>query len=76
MSNVDRRPLRNAPSSPLIRQFNDNRFGAVLSSLYGFWLSKAGNGQRRDAYSVITFDADVTVSAADEFCSSCHNDSQ
>ncbi|KAG8903436.1 hypothetical protein FRB99_003285 [Tulasnella sp. 403] len=55
---LDRRPLPGQPVTRLIRSTNNNRFGAVLSSLYGFWMSRGSDasGWRRDAYSVITFD--------------------
>ncbi|KAG8903576.1 hypothetical protein FRB99_003127, partial [Tulasnella sp. 403] len=58
MGRQDTRPLPNQPVTQLITQNNDNRFGAVLSSLYGFWVSRGSHttGGRKDAYSVITFD--------------------
>lgn len=68
MKKGDRRPLPNAPSSGLIRQHANNRYGAVLSSLYGFWNSRqaaaqsASVGVRGDAYSFVTFGVQATVS--------------
>ena len=64
MSHDDLRPLPNTPVTPNIRQYNDNRLGAVYSSLYGFWTSRhaalnaVGENAavaRRDAYSLILF---------------------
>ncbi|KAI6157189.1 hypothetical protein BKA82DRAFT_4325642 [Pisolithus tinctorius] len=57
----DRRPLQNTPASARICARSDNRFGAVLSSLFSFWSARAaavGSGDsaaRRDAYSIILF---------------------
>lgn len=64
MSMNDRRPLAGQPVTRLISQHNDNRFGAVLSALYGFWTSRSSGtpGGRRDAYTVINFDHTVRVS--------------
>ena len=61
MANVDRLPLPNQPSTPIITQFNNNRFGAVLSAIYGFWISRASGSSRPDAYSAITFDDGAQV---------------
>jgi hypothetical protein len=63
MSNIDRRPLADAPATDLIRQYTDNRLGAVYSALYSFWSARnaaltAGQqvvGARRDAYSIVLF---------------------
>ncbi|KIJ64840.1 hypothetical protein HYDPIDRAFT_40028 [Hydnomerulius pinastri MD-312] len=66
MACPDRRPLPDTPASERIIRQSDNRFGAVLSSLYSFWLARdaamnaSGTGVRRDAYSVILFDSTVT----------------
>jgi hypothetical protein len=64
---TDCRPLNNTPASRQIAQHADNRFGAALTSLYGFWLAREG-AQRpgyasahRDAYTVIAFDHEVAV---------------
>lgn len=65
MGSSDLRPLPNTPMTPNIRRYNDNRLGAVYSSLHGFWTSRHAAlnavGQnapvvRRDAYSVVMFD--------------------
>jgi len=63
MSSTDRRPLADAPATDLIRQYADNRLGAVYSALYSFWSARnaavtAGQqvvGARRDAYSIVFF---------------------
>ncbi|KAG8926003.1 hypothetical protein FRC01_009457, partial [Tulasnella sp. 417] len=59
MTYNDRRPLQGQPVTAKITRSNDNRFGAVLSALYGFWITRGSGstGPRRDAYSVITFDS-------------------
>ena len=70
MGYKDIRPLQNTPVSQNIRLYNDNRLGAVYSSLYGFWTSRratlnavAQNAAiaRRDAYSMILFDNSPTT---------------
>jgi hypothetical protein len=75
----DRRPLRNAPSTDIIIRYNDNRLGAVYSSLHAFWLSRQAalnnSGQpvsvaRRDAYSVILFNRKVFTPISNDFTSS------
>ncbi|KAG8900443.1 hypothetical protein FRB99_006039 [Tulasnella sp. 403] len=65
----DRRPLPNQPVTQLITNNNNNRFGAALSSLYEFWVSRGSGatGGRRDAYSVITFDSGVQTQFANDF---------
>lgn len=75
MGSGDRRPLPGQPVTAIISQHNNNRFGAVLSAVYGFWVSRgSGNqGERRDAYSVITFDSSAQVRATHTvmiFCAS------
>jgi hypothetical protein len=69
MTSTDRRPLPNSPATNRIVQRANNRFGAVVSSIYGFWTARetavragAKNGMRRDAYSIITFDSRASVS--------------
>ena len=64
----DRQPLPNSPATRRIVQLANNRFGAVLSSLYGFWTAReaavrsgANAGQRRDAYSIVLFDHTASV---------------
>ncbi|TFY77300.1 hypothetical protein EWM64_g6712 [Hericium alpestre] len=41
MSSNDRRPLPNAPATDRIARASNNRLGAVLSALYGFWSAQA-----------------------------------
>lgn len=63
MGATDRRPLPGQPSTATITRFNDNRFGAVLSAIHGFWISRTVATARRDSYSVITFDGATQVRA-------------
>ncbi|KAG1778913.1 hypothetical protein EV702DRAFT_1093073 [Suillus placidus] len=75
MASGDRRPLPNTPASDKIVRRSNNRFGAVLSSLYSFWSARAAaiGGQqaaRRDSYSVILFDSSVTNAFVNDFVSS------
>lgn len=63
MTYNDRRPLQDTPVSQRIALTADNRFGAVLSSIYGFWVARdaatrnsAAVGARRDTYTVVVFD--------------------
>ena len=79
MSYTDLRPLQNTPSTATISQYNDNRLGAVYSSLYAFWTSRQAAinavGQnttiaRRDAYSVILFENSATTCISNDFTSS------
>ncbi|KAG8924163.1 hypothetical protein FRC02_010615 [Tulasnella sp. 418] len=71
MGRKDRQPLANAPSSAVIMADNNNRFGAVLSALHGFWLSRWSiNNTRKDAYSVILFNAKSEAVIQNDFASS------
>ncbi|KIK48596.1 hypothetical protein CY34DRAFT_798112 [Suillus luteus UH-Slu-Lm8-n1] len=75
MSLTDRQPLRNTPASDRIIQRSNNRFGAVLSSLYGFWSARAAavagrQSARRDSYSIILFDRSVVDAVVNDFSSS------
>ncbi|KAG8952848.1 hypothetical protein FRC03_012004, partial [Tulasnella sp. 419] len=71
MGGRDRQPLANTPSASTITANNNNRFGAVLSALLGFWLSRwSNNATRRDAYSVIVFNSTSQVVLANDFVSS------
>ena len=72
----DLRPLPNTPVTPNISRYNDNRLGAVYSSLHGFWTSRHAAlnaiGQnaaiaRRDAYSVILFDHTAVTCMSSDF---------
>ncbi|KAF9220065.1 hypothetical protein BS17DRAFT_739840 [Gyrodon lividus] len=72
MTSRDKRPIRDTPASARIISHSDNRFGAVLSSLYSFWLARDtamnadGRGARRDTYSVILFDNLVTQAVVND----------
>ncbi|KAJ7739823.1 hypothetical protein B0H16DRAFT_1567947 [Mycena metata] len=67
MRSRDLLPLANRPETHLISRQNNNRLGAVFSALHAFWVSRSAAmnpdlnrtvpGARRDAYSVIFFDA-------------------
>ncbi len=64
MSSTDNRPLANDPASSQIRQYADNRLGAVYTALSNFWNARAVvaagqqvTGARRDAYSIVFFDS-------------------
>ncbi|CAE6456078.1 unnamed protein product [Rhizoctonia solani] len=71
----DRYPLPNTPISARLTSNCNNRYGAVLSALYGFWLSRdtaaaASTTQaRQDAYSVITFDHQCITRLQNDFTS-------
>ncbi|KAJ7722957.1 hypothetical protein B0H16DRAFT_1895971 [Mycena metata] len=79
MGSTDRGPLQNAPGTPLIARYSNNRLGAVYSALHGFWMSRntaLNNGgratavpARRDAYSVVLFDYGASVPIANDFTS-------
>lgn len=77
MGSTDLGPLPDTPSTATIRRHNNNRLGAVFSSLHGFWVSRqaaintAGqNIARRDAYSVILFESSSYTSISNDFASS------
>jgi hypothetical protein len=75
MSCSDRHPLPNTPASARIIQRSNNRFGAVLSSLYSFWSARAAavagpQAARRDSYSIILFDNTIADVAVNDFTSS------
>ncbi|KAG9087788.1 hypothetical protein FRC06_002366, partial [Ceratobasidium sp. 370] len=62
MTSSDRTPLLNTPISARLIASCNNRYGAVLSALYSFLLSREAAATsssiqaRQDAYSIITFD--------------------
>lgn len=72
----DRGPLPNTPITPQLTTNCNNRYGAVLSALYGFWLSRdtvaatSTTQARQDAYSVITFDHSSMTRFQNDFTSS------
>ncbi|KAF8685038.1 hypothetical protein RHS04_00828 [Rhizoctonia solani] len=75
MTCIDRGPLLGTPISPRLVSNCNNRYGAVLSALYGFWLSRdtmaatSTTQARQDAYSVITFDDYATTRFQNDFTS-------
>ncbi|CAE6486977.1 unnamed protein product, partial [Rhizoctonia solani] len=73
MGSGDRTPLSNTPVTQLLRARCNNRYGAVLSALHGFWLSRetaqATAQPRQDAYSVVTFNNSPTTRLANNFTS-------
>ncbi|EUC59556.1 von willebrand factor type A domain protein, partial [Rhizoctonia solani AG-3 Rhs1AP] len=73
MGSGDRIPLANTPVTQLLRTRCNNRYGAVLSALHGFWLSRetaqATAQPRQDAYSVVTFNNSPTTRLANDFTS-------
>ncbi|EUC60522.1 von willebrand factor type A domain protein, partial [Rhizoctonia solani AG-3 Rhs1AP] len=76
MTDTDRLPLPNTPVSPRLVSSCNNRYGAVLSALYGFWLSRdavalsAATQVRQDAYSIVTFNESATIRVQNDFTSS------
>ncbi|KAG9090109.1 hypothetical protein FRC06_001223 [Ceratobasidium sp. 370] len=75
MYSSDRMPLPNTPISARLTASCNNRYGAVLSALYSFLLSREAAATsssiqaRQDAYSVITFDDSATTRVANDFTS-------
>ncbi|KAF8552259.1 hypothetical protein OG21DRAFT_1416462 [Imleria badia] len=74
MELTDRRPLPNTPASARISARSNNRYGAVLSSLYSFWTAREAaianlNVVRRDAYTVVLFDDHVKTPIVNDFTS-------
>lgn len=75
MGGTDRLPLPNTPVSARISARNNNRVGAVYSSLHGFWHARdaavggVSGVNRRDAYSVILFDHNISTVVDNDFTS-------
>ncbi|KIJ13990.1 hypothetical protein PAXINDRAFT_116523 [Paxillus involutus ATCC 200175] len=74
MWSSDRQPLANTPATARISATSNNRFGAVLSSVYSFWTARAAaiaNSQanRRDSYSVILFNHALESPVINDFVS-------
>ncbi|KAG8922982.1 hypothetical protein FRC02_011492 [Tulasnella sp. 418] len=71
MAYRDRTPLFGTPVTSKIINHHNNRYGAVLSSLFQFWTSRAagitGSSSRRDSYSIILFNLDVQVVLENDF---------
>ena len=74
MGDTDRGPLDDTPVTDIIAERQDNRLGAVSSSLYAFWSARhstlTGAVNRRDAYSVLLFNQRVICPVANDFVSS------
>jgi hypothetical protein len=78
MARGDRKPLPNAAGTPRITPTANNRLGAVLSSLYSFWIARQAaashnaqlGGNRRDAYSIIFFSRSPLTCVENDFTSS------
>ncbi|KAG8795916.1 hypothetical protein FRC12_008171 [Ceratobasidium sp. 428] len=73
MCSEDRQPLADTPISTRLRSTCNNRYGAVLSALYGFWHSRepaqSGSQTRQDAYSVVTFNRTPVTRVSNDFTS-------
>jgi len=78
MARSDQQPLPNAAGTHLIAPTANNRLGAVLSSLFSFWIARqaAANhnaqlgGYRRDAYTIMFFSKDPLIRVENNFTSS------
>jgi hypothetical protein len=78
MSLRDRQPLPNAPGTNLITPTANHRLGAVVASLYSFWIARQAavsqnaqlGGRRRDAYSLIFFSDNPSTCVENDFTSS------
>lgn len=72
---TDCQPLPNTPASLRIAANADNRFGAALTSVHGFWLAREGvqrpgaAGAHQDAYTVVAFDHEAAVRCSPIECS-------
>jgi len=74
----DRQPLPNAPGTSHIAPILNNRLGAVIASLYSFWVARQAvvtqnahlGGRRRDAYSLIFFSWEPWTCVENDFTSS------
>ncbi|KAG8793625.1 hypothetical protein FRC12_002185 [Ceratobasidium sp. 428] len=78
MASCDRRPLPNTPISAQLSANCNNRYGGVLSALYGFLLSRepavtsSSTQARQDTYSVITFGYTVVTHIANDSTSTAN----
>src|SRR5258708_2672691 len=78
MWSTDRQPLPNAPGTNRIIPTANNRLGAVVASLYSFWIARQAavsqnaqlGGRRRDAYSLIFFSDNPLTCVENDFTSS------
>lgn len=76
MTATDKRPLSHSPATARIVQRANNRFGAVVSSIYGFWTARdkavrtgSSSGARRDAYTIIPFESTASVALSNDMTS-------
>ncbi|KIM24944.1 hypothetical protein M408DRAFT_331428 [Serendipita vermifera MAFF 305830] len=73
MTLSDHCPLLNSPATSRIVSVANNRFGALVSSMYSFWTARGAairsgesSGVRRDAYTLIPFATTaLTILASD-----------
>ncbi|KAH9059751.1 hypothetical protein EDB87DRAFT_1577415 [Lactarius vividus] len=72
MGRGDLQPLPDAAETPRIALTVNNRFGAVISSLYSFWTARQAQlgGHRKDAYSVVFFSKDALTCVKNDLTSS------
>lgn len=56
MARSDNRPLQDSPTTTRIAAANNNRLGAVYSSLSSFWTARH-DANRSDTYTVILFES-------------------
>ena len=78
MCQQDRQPLPNAAGIDRITPTANDRLGCVFSALYSFWLARQAainrnaqmGGARRDAYSLIFFNHEPSISIENDFASS------
>src|ERR1700761_6776582 len=78
MGKSDRQPLPDAAGTHLIAPTANNRLGAVLSSLYSFWIARQADASRnaqlgiyrRDAYTIMFFSKDPLICVENDFTSS------
>ena len=78
MCQQDRQPLPNAAGIDRTTPTANDRLGCVFSALYSFWLARQAainrnaqmGGARRDAYSLIFFNHEPSISIENDFASS------
>ena len=57
MASQDHLPIERTPVATRISSQHNDRYGAVISSLYSFWVARqTSNLDRRDVTSIILFD--------------------
>lgn len=62
MGGQDHLPVERTPVAARISFNHNNRYGAVISSLYAFWVARqASNPDRRDVTSIVLFDSQAEV---------------